>query len=69
MASLGMRGYGRTMHDLQLEVKALRERVEQERMREPSPPSKPNIPEPPAAVEPETPRLSRVERYRKPRWF
>lgn len=59
-----------TVHDLQREVKALRDRIEQlERLHEDPQPVKLTLPEPPTTDEPGEARLSRTERHRKSRWF
>lgn len=59
-----------TVHDLQREVKGLKDRIEQlERMHEDPQPVKLTLPEPPAPEEPEDSRPSRSERHRKSRWF
>ncbi len=59
-----------TVHDLQREVKALKDRIEQlERMHEEPQPVKLTLPETPAPEETEDARPSRTERHRKSRWF
>jgi hypothetical protein len=59
-----------TVHDLQREVKELKDRIEQlERIHEEPQPVKLTLPEPPSPEESEDPRPSRSERHRKSRWF
>ena len=70
MFEQAFRHWEQTVRDLQREVKALRERVDRlERERAVPPFPAAAAPEPPASGGPEAPRLSRVERYRKSRWF
>ena len=58
-----------TVHDLQREVRELRERLEHlERMHEDPQPVALTLPEQPPVPEPQD-RPSRLDRYRKSRWF